>query len=331
MAFFMVSISILSPTTDKTDHIMLNFENVWNLYQKQYHPSRIFAPSPAPHKATKQVNSLLEIADEFDILLLDGFGVLNVGGSSVPHMPEIIKKLQSRGKEAFVLTNGASYPTRIRAEMYPKLGYNIPETHIISSRDAVEAMLPDHPVTQNGGTWAVIVGPNAFIEEMPANTVLLSDDNIDSVDGFIFLATSYWDDAWQAKLHNSLKKNLRPLIIGNPDVSAPLETSFSVEPGFYASELMREIPNLEITFCGKPFQNAYEASFKRIQSVVGDFEPSRVLMVGDTLHTDICGGNEAGCKTLLKADWGFLRGRDPFKFIKESGITPDFVIQNNRE
>ncbi len=307
---------------------MLSFEKVWDLYQKQYHPTHIFPHHPAPKKETQVVRSLLEIEDQFDILLLDGFGVLNIGGSSVPHMPEVIKTLQTRGKEAFVLTNGASYPTHIRAKIYPTLGYEIPKTHIISSRDAVEAMLPDHPITQSGGTWAVIVGPNAHIDEMPANTVLLSEENIDTVEGFIFLATSYWDETWQEKLLTSLKAHPRPLIIGNPDVSAPLENSFSVEPGYYAFELLKAIPQLEITFCGKPFQNAYEASFKRIESVVGKFEPSRVLMVGDTLHTDICGGNEAGCKTLLKADWGFLRNHDPLKFIQKSGITPDFLISN---
>lgn len=307
---------------------MLNFEKVWSLYDTYYNHSKLFPLKDAPQKACQFVDSLLAIKDEYDILLLDGFGVLNVGGSAVPHMPQTIKTLQSLGKETFILTNGASYPTDIRAKMYPKLGYDLKENHIISSRDAVEAELPHFGITKAGKTWGVIVGDGAFIERLPANTVLLSKENIDRVDGFIFLATSYWNEEWQQRLTESLIKHRRPLIIGNPDISAPLETSFSVEPGFYAIELLKFMPDLEITFCGKPFQNVYKSAFARIQSTIGDFDTSRVLMVGDTLHTDILGGNEAGCKTLLKADWGFLRGRDPMPFIEASGIRPDFIIKN---
>ena len=307
---------------------MLNFEQVWTLYDTHYNYKRLFPQSEAPQKACQQVDSLLTIKDEYDILLLDGFGVLNVGGSAVPHMPQMIKTLQSIGKETFVLTNGASYPTDIRAKMYPGLGYDIPASHIISSRDAVEKELPKFELTKAGKTWGVIVGDGAYIERLPANTVLLSKENIDFVDGFIFLATSYWTEEWQTLLTASLIQRKRPIIIGNPDISAPLETSFSIEPGYYAIELLQLIPDLEITYCGKPFQNTYEVAFERIRAIVGDFDPNRVLMVGDTLHTDILGGNEAGCKTLLKADWGFLRGRDPMPFIEKSGIRPDFVIKN---
>lgn len=308
---------------------MLNFEKVWSLYDTYYNHNRLFPESSAPLKSCKKVDSLLSIQDEYDILLLDGFGVLNVGGTAVPHMPEVIKELQNIGKETFVLTNGASYPTDVRAKMYPPLGYDIPASHIISSRDAVERELPQSKLTQMGKTWGVIVGDGAFIDRLPAKTVLLTKENIDTVDGFIFLATSYWTQEWQDRLSISLMMNPRPIIIGNPDISAPLENSFSVEPGFYAIQLLEKMPNLDIIYCGKPFQNTYQAAFERIEKVIGKFDPTRVLMVGDTLHTDILGGNAAGCKTLLKADWGFLRGKDPMPFIQESQIFPDFIIKNS--
>lgn len=308
---------------------MLNFDKVWSLYDTYYNIQRLFPDREIPQKACQFVDSLLDIQDEYDILLLDGFGVLNIGGTAVPHMPQMIKTLQSLGKETFILTNGASYPTDIRAAMYPKLGYHINPENIISSRDAVEAEMPHFDLTKSGKTWGIIVGDGAFIERLPGNTVLLSKENIDTVDGFVFLATSYWDQSWQQLLMESLAKRPRPLIVGNPDISAPLETSFSVEPGFYTIELLKALPDLDVTFCGKPFQNTYDAAFKKIEKVVGEFEASRVLMVGDTLHTDILGGNEAGCKTLLKADWGFLRGRDPMPFIEKSGIRPDFIIKNH--
>ncbi len=308
---------------------MLNFTQVWSLYNEYYTPQRLYPHQTAPQKSTKRVDSLLSILEQYDILLLDGFGVLNIGSTAIHHMPDTLKQLKAAGKELFILTNGASYPTDVRAKAYPKLGYHIPAEYIISSRDAVEALLPTLPITKEGGTWGVIVGDDAFIERLPAKSVLLTPDNLDQVDGFIFLAAGIWNNQWQERLIKTLQKQPRPIIIGNPDISAPLENSFSVEPGYYAIELLKALPDLEIYYCGKPFANTYEAAFQRINNVIGKFDPARVLMVGDTLHTDILGGNMAGCKTLLKADWGFLRGKDPIPFIKESGITPDFLIQNH--
>lgn len=307
---------------------MLNFDQVWSLYHEYYNPKRLFPNQAMPEKRMQKVDSLLSIQDQYDILLLDGFGVLNVGGSAIQHMPNTLKQLKAAGKELFILTNGASYPTDVRAKAYPKLGYDIPAEYIVSSRDGVERLLPTLPLTKQGGTWGVIVGEDAFIERLPAKCELLTQDNIDIVDGFIFLAAGIWNSEWQMRLTDALQKRARPIIIGNPDISAPLENSFSVEPGFYAIELLKAIPDLKIYYCGKPFTNTYDAAFERIRSVVGDFDPARVLMVGDTLHTDILGGNMAGCKTLLKADWGFLRGKDSIPFIEESSIVPDFLIQN---
>ena len=311
---------------------MLQFKDVWNLYHTYYHPHRLYPGETIPQKTPKITDSLLSIQDEYDILLLDGFGVLNVGAMAVPHMPETIATLQALGKEAFVLTNGASHPSYIRAEGYPKLGYDLAASHIISSRDAVEATITEHEVTKNGGTWGVISVLNAKIETIPANCVYLTDDNIDTVDGFLFLGAMTWDLDQQLKLHDAMAKKLRPLMIGNPDISAPMENSFSVEPGFYAIDLLKAFPDLSITYCGKPFKNAYEVSLQKMAKTLGKtIDPSRVLMVGDTLHTDILGGNMAGMKTALKADWGFLRDHDPRPRIEESLITPDFIISQTLE
>lgn len=306
---------------------MLDFKSVWSLYNHHYHPDRLYPGVTPPKKGAQPIDSLLSIVDQFDILLLDGFGVLNVGESAIPHMPEEIAHLQRLGVECFVLTNGASYPSSVRAKIYPKLGYSIEEPYIISSRDAVEVGVAQHPLTEEGGLWGVIVTDGAYIETIPANCCYLTRDNIDEVDGFIFLGTAYWDQEWQEALRSSLTRRLRPLLVGNPDVSAPFERGFSVEPGYYAFDLKKSIPELELSFYGKPFQNAYEVSIQKIERQLRRVvDPQRILMVGDTLHTDILGGNMAGMKSALKADWGFLRGQDPYPYIKESGITPDFII-----
>ena len=52
----------------------------------------------------------------------------------------------------------------------------------------------------------------------------------------------------------------------------------------------------------------------------------RVLMVGDTLHTDILGGAQAGFATALVTGHGSLLGLEVAAAIQGSGIAPDHIV-----
>lgn len=307
---------------------MSDFERSWDIYLNNYRPDKLFPEVAQPKKACTLVRSLLDIADEFDVLLLDGFGVLNVGLETIEGMPAIINQLVAEGKTAFVLTNGGTFPVAKNAARYPQWGYNIPEGNVISSRSAVEHAVPSHPLSTRGRMWGVIGSPDYDPSTLHVKTTYLTEENVDSVDGILFMGTMDWSAERQAWLLESLSKRPRPVLVGNPDVCAPLMTAFTVEPGSYAVDI-KAIEGTDVHFFGKPFQLCYALSFNRILEVVGNINPDRVLMVGDTLHTDILGGNTFGMKTALMADYGFLRDRNPYEYIEASGITPDFVISKN--
>lgn len=308
---------------------MSDFDRSWDIYFNHYRPDVLFPEVTQPQKASQQVSTLLDIADEFDVLLLDGFGVLNVGPDAIPEMPAIINELVARGKHAFVLTNAATYPVAHNAVRYPNWGYNIPTENVISSRSAVEHALPSHPLSRRKKLWGVIGSPNYDPSTLNAETVHLTEENVDDVDGIIFLGAMDWNNDKHAWFIESLAKRPRPVLVGNPDVCAPLLDQFTVEPGTYSLDI-KEIEGADLHFFGKPFQLCYALSFNKILSAVGNIDPSRVLMVGDTLHTDILGGNTFGMKTALMADYGFLRDQNPYEYIELSGITPDFVISHKK-
>ena len=75
-------------------------------------------------------------------------------------------------------------------------------------------------------------------------------------------------------------------------------------------------------FQGKPFAGIFDMALARL----GNVAPERVLMVGDSLHTDILGGQAAGIRTALIAGYGFFEGHDVMPFIARSGIEPDFIL-----
>ena len=75
---------------------------------------------------------------------------------------------------------------------------------------------------------------------------------------------------------------------------------------------------------GKPDTQMFNYAFEDLNRD-DSFAKRDVLMVGDTLHTDILGGNKFGIKTCLT-----LSGNTSLKGhrsdIRRSGIIPDHVV-----
>jgi glycerol 3-phosphatase-2 len=79
--------------------------------------------------------------------------------------------------------------------------------------------------------------------------------------------------------------------------------------------------DVPVHWFGKPFPEAFTEALGRL-----DLVPNRVVMVGDTLHTDTLGGAAAGCETVLITDHGLFRGHDTAPFIAACGIQPSLII-----
>jgi len=284
----------------------------------QYERVRERLPQAAASGAAKRVANLGDLADEFDVFLLDAFGVLNVGDTPIAGAPEQIAALQAAGKRVMVLTNGASFPASVSLAKYRRFGFEFAAEDVISSRDILVAALAAYPAMK----WAAMAPKGAQLETLGTDAVFLADnpDVYDNVEGFMFIGSGEWTETQQTMLVKSLQNNPRPLLVGNPDLVAPREDGLTLEPGWYAHEIARQT-GIDPQFSGKPFAGIFSEAKRRF----GNVPNHRVLMVGDTLHTDILGGAAAGVKTALIEDHGLFAGRDTAPFIKQSGISPDFI------
>jgi ribonucleotide monophosphatase NagD (HAD superfamily) len=141
----------------------------------------------------------------------------------------------------------------------------------------------------------------------------------DAAAAFVILSCDHWSDESQARLEASLARRKRPLVVGNPDIVSPGVDLIAVEPGYHAHRLAAAL-GLAPVFLGKPFKAIYD----RVAARHPDIAPEQILCVGDTPHTDILGGRNAGYRTMLVED-GFCRGRDAEALCHESGIWPDFI------
>jgi len=269
----------------------------------------------------RRAGSLEDIADQFDVFLLDAFGVLNIGETAIPGVSERIAALTAQGKRCLVVTNAAGYPHDRLMARYERLGYRFAPEEVVSSRSALLAALAGQPAIR----WGMMASRGAgFLEGDGVDVRYLTDapEAYAAVDGFLLLGSAEWTDDRQGLLEAALIERPRPVLVGNPDIVAPREHGFSIEPGHFAHRLA-DRTGVVPEFFGKPFGNIFDLAFSRLG---GGLDKSRVLMVGDSLHTDILGAQTAGVASALIAGYGFFAGHDSALSIDRAGIRPDFVL-----
>ena len=263
----------------------------------------------------------LDIASAYDLILFDAYGVLNVGETAIDGAAGTIAALRDMGKSVMVVSNSAAYPKTHMMARYARLGFDFAPHEVVTSREALLAEIAPEPPRH----WGVMLNPEKDMAEIAdLGATVLTDDPApyDAAEGFLLVGADGWTEHRQALLEQSLARHPRPVFVGNPDLVAPREDGLSLEPGWFAHRLI-DATGIDITFCGKPFPAVFDLALSRH----GDTAPARVLMVGDTLHTDILGGAQAGFDTALVTGHGSLKGLDVADAIASSGIAPTHVVR----
>ena len=81
----------------------------------------------------KMLGSVSELLDEVDGLILDGYGIVNIGNNLTPGFQKFFSEISQRNLPFVILTNGASQPSKKTAQTYNSWGLEISRHDIISS------------------------------------------------------------------------------------------------------------------------------------------------------------------------------------------------------
>jgi HAD superfamily hydrolase (TIGR01450 family) len=271
------------------------------------------ANSPA---RTREISSLHDIAAQADAFVFDAYGVLNIGEAAIPGAAQRLRELREIGCQIRILSNAASYTHAGAMTKFQNLGMGVRDHEIITSRDATLAHLDDR-------LWGCIAAPQDNLSDISAPTRRLVDDPIsyDQVEGFVFLSTEVWSLDRQALLETALLKRPRPVIIANADLVAPREHGFSLEPGYFGHQLAdRGIPDVQ--FFGKPFPAVYEM----VEASLPSLSRNRIVMCGDTLHTDILGAAARDWQTVLVEQDGLFSGQDTSAYLSQATLFPTWRL-----
>ena len=298
----------------ETPVLTLPLETAW----ARYEAIRDRLPAVSARGPTQQVRGLLDVAAEFDGFLFDSFGVLNVGETAIPGAADCLAALRRMGKRLRILTNAASYTGDAALLKYQRMGLDVRRDEIVSSRDVTFAHLDTVAPGLNWGAIATEEDDFADACGVKMFDLLATGTSWDEAEGLLFLSSARWTAELQDQLVAALIRRPRPLVIGNPDLVAPREGGLSVEPGFWAHDLQDRTGTVPSLF-GKPYPEAF-------RTALSGMGPGRYAMIGDTLHTDILGGQAAGLATILVTEHGIFAGHDTAPFIAQSGIVPDIAL-----
>ncbi len=280
-----------------------------------------YPPIVNPPSAPVFITGLGEIVSQFDLILLDSYGVLCRGNTPLNGAIEAIKHLRQHRTPFCVVSNDTMTNQAIAAEKYRARGFDFSGDEVLTSLDLTEQYLKTLPNKRHLGVIAAVEHPsNNLLQE----SVRLNDLNGKvpaHVDTLLFLTGKGWSETMQKSLIQSGQGRQFKLLLGNPDVGAPSGDQLMATPGYFLAEFVEKTGQQgKPKLFGKPDLSIFSTAMQRY----GITDPGRVLMVGDTLHTDILGGNAMGCKTLL-LQCGIYQNQDINQVIAQTGIRPCYI------
>lgn len=301
---------------------------------------------------------LLDIADGFDAFLFDAYGVFYNGYGFFPGAIETMAELVRRGKDVAVLSNNPGCALRV-SEDYAKKGLikGVHYGEFITSGE-VSNMVMRAGGFDLGGRKYYTFGTKG--KPYTAGTEYVEVDTPDAAD-FIYLTCPVMSDKDRAMLGPDMQKllvekpnkpgvwyglDIAPFMLRIGEISEYGLTMFNPNPDFRSQEKIagRDEPAFitvegsvaeeyrrrggRVVEVGKPHKLIYDHALGLLAGV----DKSRVLMVGDTVRTDILGANRAGIKSALCVETGIVadelaRGGNLEATFAREGASPDFLIR----
>ena len=243
-----------------------------------------------------------ELVDRYSALLFDAYGVLSYSVGALPGATELIDRLNRMGKPYYVLTNDASALPESRAARYRNVGLNVDAERIITSGNLLKGYFAHHGLS---GARCAVLGT----EDSAEFVRLAGGEVVPALDRFDVLVVADqsgfpFEDGVNAvltALFTMFDAGETPrLLLPNPDLVYPNDDGFGMASGSVAliieAALRQRYPERALEFepLGKPNGAIFEAALR----LTGTRD---MVMLGDTLETDIRGANAFGIDSALVA------------------------------
>ncbi|WP_407158593.1 TIGR01459 family HAD-type hydrolase [Bradyrhizobium sp. STM 3557] len=243
----------------------------------------------------KRIDGLRDIVDQFDLYLVDQYGVLHDGVSAYPGAVEGLARIGSSGRDVIVLTNSGKDSSDNLARL-ERLGFSGSHVRVVSSGEVGLQLV------RSGGLGPRFTsGMPTFVIGRSGDRYAFSSNEFDLVtrpDEAAFLVFAGSDaprtslEAYRAQLLAAARAGV-PAICVNPDITMIRDGELVPAPGAIA-RIYQELGG-QVDYVGKP----HRAFFRHALAVAARDVGARTIMVGDSPEHDVCGGRAMGLSTLL--------------------------------
>jgi HAD superfamily hydrolase (TIGR01459 family) len=280
---------------------------------------------------TRILNGLREIAESFDLVLMDLWGCVHDGVKPYPAALDCLARLRDAGKSVAILSNAPRRASEVGAKLI-EMGIDPAlYTQVFTSGEETWKYLKTRPdgLGQRLGRRVYAIMPDrdmGILEGLDLQPVSdIGEASFVLVTGIDEVKTEAKD--FDPVLKQALRAGL-PLLCANPDLLVHRGGIEEICAGAIAERY--ESLGGRVVYHGKPHVKIYDVIFKALGVVRG-----RAIGVGDSFRTDIRGGQDAGAKGVLIAG-GIHRSEllyaakiDPKRLRdlnRTFGIIPDFAL-----
>lgn len=271
--------------------------------------------------------SFAAVAREYRVIFFDAYGVLRNSRGIIEGVPDVLAGLTADGVLPYVITNDASKSPDVMVKSYNEL---IPRAQIVSSGMLAAEFLAVKVPEDRRSVAYLGQPPSVYYIESAGCTAL---PIAEVTDAHQLGAVAFMDDEgfdWFLHLNetlNILREVNVPVIVANTDASYPVNSRrIAVAVGSLATMIEGILGRTFVRF-GKPDTQIFSFAYARAKEILPGVKKSEILMVGDTLHTDILGANQFGIDTALVLSGNTLKEKARMQ-IRSSGIIPTYMFDS---
>ena len=252
--------------------------------------------SPAAPPAPVLLDGFADIADRYDVLFCDVWGVLHNGVAAFPEAVDALTRFRAGGGTVILVSNAPRPSPVIRRQLHD-LGAP-PEVYdaLVTSGDVTRTLL-----RERAGVALHHIGPARDLTTFEGLDLHL----VEPARASLVVCTGLLDDRTEGpedyrERLAELRAAAIPMICANPDLVVEAGDRLIYCAGALADLYARM--GGEVTYSGKPYPAIYEAALLTAAEVRGATVPLwRVLAVGDALRTDLAGARGVGIDALFIA------------------------------
>jgi HAD superfamily hydrolase (TIGR01450 family) len=270
----------------------------------------------------------------FEAILFDIDGTLVSGLHLLKGADVLLEQLRARHFPFYLLTNDGNHSLQEKSVIAGKAGLKISPGEIVSCGMALSHFVEHH--NASGQTFFVMgeLGKPCYAE-IAGLKVCRDVSQISACSGVIIGEGFYdWQKNINAVFNFFIRRPDMPLLVPNPDSYWPngRNGEFGIGAGGKARFICEILEEMGIAvkpeYFGKPYSAIYEYTVDLLKKRFGlpeNINYSKILMLGDSLKSDIKGANILGIKsgltlTGITSAEAAMRAQDELK--------PDFIFES---